>query len=96
MAQEQPQQIQIQLSEKVARGRYANLANINWSPEEFTLDFAFLHPTGGQVVSRVIMSPGHVKRLAQLLQQSVMAYEQQIGQLEAAQEPKSEIGFKTN
>ena len=96
MADQEPQQqIQIQMSEDVAKGRYANLASINWSPEEFTLDFALIHPSGGQMVSRVVMSPGHVKRLAETLQRSLTAYEGQVGQLQAAQEPKGELGFKT-
>jgi hypothetical protein len=95
--EQQPQQMQIQVTDDVAKGRYANNMTITAvSPEEFILDFMLLHPLNGQIVSRVTVSPGHLKRMMQSIEQTLAAYEQQMGKLEAAQEPKSEIGFKTN
>jgi hypothetical protein len=95
--EQQPQHMQIQVTDDVAKGRYANNMTITAvSPEEFMLDFMLLHPLSGQIVGRVIVSPGHLKRMMQSIEQTLTAYEQQVGKLEAAQEPRSEIGFKTS
>lgn len=98
---EQEQPLQIQINEEVARGRYANNLYITAvSPEEFTLDFMLMGMMGQtpsqSLVSRVIVSPGHLKRMAAYLQQILAGYEAQMGQLEAAQEPRNQIGFKTD
>lgn len=73
--------IDIQLDEEIAQGVYANLAMVNHSDAEFTLDFIFVQPQAprAKVRSRVISSPAHIKRLMLVLQDSVAKYEQQFG-----------------
>jgi len=73
--------IDIQLDEEIAQGVYANLAMVNHSDAEFTLDFIFVQPQAprAKVRSRVISSPAHIKRLLLVLQDSVAKYEQQFG-----------------
>ena len=51
--------LEIQVDEEIARGIYANLAVVNHSDAEFTLDFIFVQPQAprAKVRSRVITSP---------------------------------------
>src|SRR3989337_2402171 len=58
-------QVQIKADEKELLGQYSNLVMIHHNPEEFTLHFVYLFTNGthGKLVSSVIVSPGHAKRL---------------------------------
>ena len=75
--------INIQLNEMVATGVYTNLALVNHSLSEFVLDFIQLMPgvQQAQVRSRVILAPLHAKRLLNALQQNIVSYEQQFGEI---------------
>lgn len=83
MANEKEQQLQIELKPEVAEGTYANLAVITHSSSEFITDFIQMMPgmPKAQVRSRVIMAPEHAKRLLMALQDNIMKYEQQFGQI---------------
>ncbi len=77
--------LQVQLDESTARGQYANLALLNHSESEFVLDFAFIQPGASQsarVVSRVITTPKHAKRLLRALATNVERYEKRHGTIE--------------
>ncbi len=67
--QQQKQQVQIKADEKELLGQYSNLAVIHHNGEEFTLNFIYLFPSvpQGKLVSSVILSPAHAKRLLQAL-----------------------------
>jgi hypothetical protein len=86
---------QVSADEKTRRGVYANESIVAHGREEFTMDFCFfsgLHPGQGQLVSRLILSPGHTKRFLQALQENVRRYEERFGEIElpaipAGQEP---------
>lgn len=52
------------------------------------LDFMFAHPPQGELVSRLIVSPAHMKRILHALADNVSRYEQQFGAIEEAGEPK--------
>ena len=73
--------LQIQLDEEVAQGRYANMAMVDHSPTEFTLDFIYVFPQQprAKVFSRVITNPQHMKRLVQAMQENVARYEAKYG-----------------
>ncbi len=73
--------MEIQLDEETAQGVYANLAVVNHSDAEFTLDFIFVQPQTprAKVRSRVITSPKHVKRLILALEDNLRKYEQSFG-----------------
>ncbi|MCG2792979.1 MAG: DUF3467 domain-containing protein [Weeksellaceae bacterium] len=78
-----PNNINIQLNEVIAAGVYVNLALVNHSPSEFVLDFIQLMPGVQQanVRSRVILAPLHAKRVLAALQQNIVNYEQQFGEI---------------
>jgi len=70
-------EINIELSEEIAEGVYANLSIISHSNSEFVLDFIRLVPNvpKAKVKSRVIMTPQQTKRLMFALQENVKRYE---------------------
>ena len=72
-------EIQIELSENVAQGTYANLAVISHSMSEFILDFIRVVPgmPKAQVKSRVILTPDNAQRLLFALQDNQKKFEEQ-------------------
>jgi hypothetical protein len=63
--QQNPNQINIELSEEIAEGIYSNLAIITHSNSEFVLDFIKMMPgvPKAKVKSRIVLTPQHAKRL---------------------------------
>jgi hypothetical protein len=71
------QQLNIELSEEMADGQYANLAVITHSFAEFVIDFVNVMPNvpKAKVKSRIIMTPHHAKRLMRALVDNVKRFE---------------------
>lgn len=76
--------LEIQLDDDMAQGVYANLAVINHTDAEFTLDFVYVQPQAprGKVRSRIITSPRHAKGLLIALSENLRHYEQQHGPID--------------
>lgn len=76
--------LEIHLDEETAQGVYSNLAVVNHSDAEFTLDFIFVQPQvpKAKVRSRIITSPRHLKRLIAALQENLQSYERTHGPVE--------------
>ncbi len=91
----QPQQIQVKITDDVLKGVYANMAQIAHSREEFVIDFLNLMPPSGIVSARVYLSPAHTKRLVAALLDNVKKYEDQFGKIDEGSSQAPEIGFKT-
>lgn len=81
MEEKPKNQLNIELNDEVAEGKYSNLAIITHSPSEFVVDFAqFLPGTPkAKVRSRIIMTPQHAKRLYKALADNISKYESQFG-----------------
>ncbi len=79
-----PNQVNIELSEEVAQGIYANLAIINHSSSEFVVDFIRMMPgvPKAKVKSRVILTPQHAKRLLRALNDNIRKFESNHGTIE--------------
>ncbi len=77
-------QIQIQLDDDVANGHYVNMALVNHTETEFTLDFIYVQPQQpkAKVRSRIITSPKHMKRLLTAMQDNVAKYEAKHGMIQ--------------
>ncbi len=73
--------LDIELSEEVAQGTYANLAVITHSASEFVLDFIRMMPglPKPEVKSRIILTPEHALRLLETLEENIGKYEQNYG-----------------
>lgn len=74
-------QLQIQLDDQVANGLYVNMALVNHTETEFTLDLIYVQPQQprANVRSRIITSPKHLKRLIAALQDNLAKYEARFG-----------------
>ena len=83
------QQVQIKADEKELLGQYSNLAMIHHNAEEFTTHFIYIFPnvTQGKLISSIILSPGHAKRLWRALGENISRYEAQFGTIREAPEP---------
>jgi len=91
-----PNQINIELSEEIAEGIYANLAMIAHSNSEFVIDFIRLMPgvPKAKVKSRVVITPEHAVRLLNALKDNIEKYEATFGPIKKTEDtPKFPINF---
>jgi Protein of unknown function (DUF3467) len=81
MEQNPNQPLNIEISEEIAEGAYANLAIITHSNAEFVVDFVNVMPgtPKSKVKSRVILTPMHAKRFMKALVENVERYEEANG-----------------
>lgn len=85
-------EIPVKIPEEILRGAYANQMVVRHTREEFVVDFVSVFPPGGVVVARILVSPGHCKRMIRALQENVSRYEAAFGAiLEAEPPPPSSI-----
>jgi hypothetical protein len=77
-------QLQIQLDEDIALGHYCNMALVNHTETEFTLDFIYVQPQQpkAKVRSRIITNPKHMKRLMLAMQDNLAKFESKFGVIE--------------
>ncbi len=80
-------QLQVEIDEATGRGVYVNLALITHSETEILLDFLFLQPQTqkSKVLTRIISSPLHAKRLLWALKDNIEKYEARFGPIEAGE-----------
>lgn len=73
-----PNQLNIELTEEMAEGIYANLAIITHSNAEFVIDYVNVMPGSpkAKVKSRIILTPQHAKRLLKALADNIKKFEQ--------------------
>jgi hypothetical protein len=91
---EAQQGIQVYFPDNLKGGVYSNVMQVIHTKEEFVLDFIMIMPPVGSVTARVVISPGHMKRMINALVQNVGKYEEKFGKLTAAEEPpKPTMGF---
>jgi len=76
---QQPQQIKINTADEISRSRYSNLMLVSHNPEEFMLDWVLNSPNGAHLVSRIILSPGNVRRAIEALTINLKQYEDKFG-----------------
>ena len=93
---EQPvkKEMKVAFPENLRGGVYANNMVVTHTKEEFILDFMMITPPVGSVTARVVISPGHMKRMVSALKLNLDKYESKFGKLTEAAEPsKPAIGF---
>lgn len=85
----QPNQLNIELSEEIAEGIYSNLAIITHSNQEFVVDFIKVMPgvPKAKVKSRIVLTPQHAKRLMKALIDNVKKYESMHGLIQETEGP---------
>jgi hypothetical protein len=77
------------MPDDVLPGKYANQMMVAHTREEFVIDFINLFPPGGVVTSRVIVSPGHLKRMIRAMRENLERYEAVHGPVIEAEAPPS-------
>ena len=77
MEQNPNQPLNIEISEEIAEGSYANLAIITHSNAEFVIDFVNVMPgtPKRKVKSRIILTPFHAKRFMKAMIDNVKKFE---------------------
>ena len=93
MSKEQ-RKMQIKMPEGVLGGVYANQMLVSHTREEFVMDFVNLFPPEGVVNARVIVSPGHLKRMIRALSDNLKRYETSHGPIIEAVAPTPPEGMQ--
>jgi Protein of unknown function (DUF3467) len=77
-------QLQIEIDAATANGVFVNMAMLNHTETEFTLDLVYLQPQPAKAVvrARAITTPKHMKRLLHALQDNIAKYEARFGTIE--------------
>lgn len=93
--QNQPNQLNIEISEEVAEGTYANLAIITHSHAEFVLDFVNVMPgtPKSKVKARIILTPQHAKRFMKAITDNIEKYEAVNGPIKDLEEMQLPLNF---
>ena len=96
MPDQQPNnQLNIELTEDIAEGEYANLAIITHSHAEFVIDFVNVMPgtPKSKVKSRIIFTPQHAKRFMKALTENVSRFEASNGKIQDLEEVQLPLNF---
>jgi hypothetical protein len=95
MSEQDQSQLNIEISEEIAEGQYANLAIITHSHAEFVLDFVNVMPgtPKSRVKSRIILTPQHAKRLMKALKENVEKFEHANGFIKDLEEVQMPMHF---
>ncbi len=82
-------QLQIEIDPVTANGVFINMAMLNHTETEFTLDLVYLQPQPPKAVvrARAITTPKHAKRLMHALQENLARYEARFGAIELGDAP---------
>jgi hypothetical protein len=86
--------IEVRMPDDMQAGVFANNMVISHTKEEFVLDFMMVAPPTGTVTARVIVTPGHMKRILAAFKENVARYEKAHGKIEAGPAPKQKLGFQ--
>src|SRR5580765_341939 len=74
---QQQNQLNIEISEEISEGTYANLAIITHSHAQFVIDYENVMPgtPRSKVRARIIFAPMHAKRFIRAMQEHIEPYE---------------------
>jgi hypothetical protein len=92
---QQQSQLNIEISEEVAEGEYANLAIITHSHAEFVIDFVNVMPgtPKSKVKSRIILTPQHAKRFMKALTENIQRFEAANGKIQDLEDVQIPMNF---
>ncbi len=82
-----PIQLQIELDPLTAQGVFVNMAMVNHTETEFTLDLIYIQPQAPKatVRARVITTPKHLKRLLFAIEDNLEKYEARFGAVDVGE-----------
>ncbi|MFW0837967.1 MAG: DUF3467 domain-containing protein [Candidatus Komeilibacteria bacterium] len=86
------QSAEIKIADNIAGAEYTNAMQVRHNQDEFHMIFMNVVPPAGRVASKIVTTPGHMKRIAAALQDNIKKYEEQFGVISEAQAP-TDLGF---
>lgn len=88
-------QLNIEISEEMSEGQYANLAIITHSHAEFVIDFVNVMPgtPKSKVKSRIILTPFHAKRFMKAMIDNVKKFEATNGVIQDLEQVEIPFAF---
>ncbi len=95
MSEQNNNQLNIEITEEIAEGQYANLAIITHSHAEFVMDFVNVMPgtPKSKVKSRLIMTPQHAKRFMKALAENIGRFEAAHGTIQDLEQVEIPMNF---
>jgi hypothetical protein len=95
MNNENQNQLNIEITEEIAEGQYANLAIITHSHAEFVIDFVNVMPgtPKSKVKSRIIMTPQHAKRFMKAMAENIARFEAAHGDIQDLEQVEIPMNF---
>ncbi len=88
---EKAKKLSVKFPETLVGGVYSNSMSVTHTKDEFILDFYMMAPPQGVVVARIITSPGHIKRVINVLNGNINKYENKYGPIQETEEPNGKI-----
>ena len=88
---DKPNEIRVEFPKELLGGVYSNNMAVSHTREEFIMDFIMLTPPSGAVTARVIVSPGHIKRIVRALQENISKYEKEFGIIQVPEQTGEKI-----
>jgi hypothetical protein len=82
-------QVQIEIDAATSVGAFVNMAMVNHTETEFTLDLVYVQPQAPRatVRARAITTPKHMKRLLLAIQDNISKYEARFGPIDLGDAP---------
>jgi hypothetical protein len=78
---------QLQISEEILRGAFANGMVVKHTQDVFVMDFTLNFPPSAKVTSRVLVSPAHLRRITGVLGDNIAQYEERFGKIDDGGSP---------
>ena len=93
--QQNNNQLNIEISEEMSEGEYANLAIITHSHAEFVIDFISVMPNApkSRVKSRIIFTPMHAKRFMKAMVENIQRFEASHGVIQDLEQIEIPMNF---
>jgi ribonuclease BN (tRNA processing enzyme) len=88
-------QLNIEITEEMSEGEYANLAIITHSHAEFVIDFISVMPNApkSRVKSRIIFTPMHAKRFMKAMVENIQRFEASHGVIQDLEQIEIPMNF---
>ena len=86
------QQIEIKATDQNLLGHFSNLAQVSLQDDHFILDFFLAAQPIGMLVSRIVVTPSHMKAIYNAMGEQLKQYEASFGKVEATKQERK-IGF---
>lgn len=74
--EQQFEELEVTATEEDLKGVYSNLARVTYTKNEFVLGFVFNIGSEAHLVSRVIVTPEHMKQINKVISDSLEEYEE--------------------